>query len=526
MVDFQVLTEDYSKLVFACVDRSLVFHAKFGGYFSTRIPKAPRSIAYHASRAEVLAVGSSSDVYRLNLDIGRFMAPLPSASPGLNVARVCPTHGLLAAGGDDGALECFDMRQRFACTRVDDATAGGRGVTSLRFDGGGTQIAIGCHTGKVLLYDLRSSRPLLVRDHMYDAPIVDVKWHTGPDGARRIVSSDTRAVKIWDAQTGRPFTTVEPEPGVTDLCMWPGSGLFVLATEARRLIPYFVPGLGPAPRWCSFLENLTEEMEEQDQVTLYDDYRFVTRAELEQLGLTGAIGTQLLRPYMHGFFIDNRLYGKASALAAPFDYAAYRTQKAREKLEAERGSRITVLRKMPKVNAALAARLAEIEDKTVGGVDAVAEDDDGDAPAPGAATQPSLLKDQRFASIFTDTDFAIDETDPEYLQLHPNAPRGSGAQKQLLREHYQEAESDEEDGEGMRMYTARSQDAAAAFSAGRSLKAERNAPLGQRSRGDGGTPVVRRKRGAQSMSFRSAGGGEQRQKKGRRFGGERRGAMT
>ena len=386
-------------------------------------------------------------------------------------------------------------------------------------------MAVGSHSGKVLLYDLRSSRPLLVKDHMYDSPIVDVKWHSGHDHVRRVVSSDARGVKVWDADSGKAFTTVEPEHEVTDLCLWPGSGLFVLATEAKQLVPYFVPALGPAPRWCAFLENLTEEMEEQDQVALYDDYRFVTRQELERLGLTGAIGTQLLRPYMHGFFIDNKLYGKAAALAAPFDYAAYRTQKAKDKLEAERGSRITMKRRLPKVNAALAARLTEVEDHRGGGDDdeaapAAAADDDGDAPAPGASAQPSLLKDRRFAAMFTDTEFAIDEANPEYLQLHPNAPRG-----QLLREHYQQADSDEEEADGVRMYAARSQDAAAAFASRKSLSAVRNAPLGQRSGGAAQTPAPRRKRGAQEATFHSAGGGRGRLKKGRRMGGGRD-AMT
>ena len=36
---------------------------------------------------------------------------------------------------------------------------------------------------------------------------------------------------------------------------------------------YFVPSLGPAPRWCSFLEGLTEELEESAAPALYDDYR-------------------------------------------------------------------------------------------------------------------------------------------------------------------------------------------------------------------------------------------------------------
>lgn len=42
--------------------------------------------------------------------------------------------------------------------------------------------------------------------------------------------------------------------------------------------------LGPAPRWCSFLDNLTEELEENPENTVYDDYKFVTRKDLDNLG--------------------------------------------------------------------------------------------------------------------------------------------------------------------------------------------------------------------------------------------------
>jgi len=43
---------------------------------------------------------------------------------------------------------------------------------------------------------------------------------------------------------------------------------------------------------------------------VYDDYKFVTRKELDDLGLTHLIGSNLLRAYMHGFFLDIRLYHK------------------------------------------------------------------------------------------------------------------------------------------------------------------------------------------------------------------------
>jgi ribosome biogenesis protein ENP2 len=39
VIDFQILSEDYSKLAFLRADRTLEFHAKFGTYYKVRIPK-------------------------------------------------------------------------------------------------------------------------------------------------------------------------------------------------------------------------------------------------------------------------------------------------------------------------------------------------------------------------------------------------------------------------------------------------------------------------------------------------------
>ena len=61
------------------------------------------------------------------------------------------------------------------------------------------------------------------------------------------------------------------------------------------IISYFYANLGPAPRWCAFLDNITEEIEESSVSTVYDDYKFVTKDELTDLGLDHLIGTSLLR---------------------------------------------------------------------------------------------------------------------------------------------------------------------------------------------------------------------------------------
>ena len=77
--------------------------------------------------------------------------------------------------------------------------------------------------------------------------------------------------------------------------------------------------------------------------------RFVTRTELAKLGIGHLVGTPLLRAYMHGFFLHNRLWKKARAIAEPFLYDSYRQQRVTAKVEAERKSRIGLKRKLPKV---------------------------------------------------------------------------------------------------------------------------------------------------------------------------------
>ena len=482
VVDFEVLGEDYSKLAFMCADRSINFHAKFGKYYSTRTPRQGRDMTYVRHTGDLLVVGSSSDVYRLNLEQGRFLNPMRAAtSEGLNCVDVSREHGLIAVGTEDGAVECFDSRTRDVVGTLRVTKAGqeglGQGVTALKHDPTGMQIAAGDHDGIVRLYDLRSSRPLVEKDHMYGSPIVDVKYHTAVDGVRRVMSTDKRVVKFWDPSSGSNYTAIEPGQEINDACAWDGTGLMVLALENRTPGCYFAPSLGAAPRWCSFLENLTEEMEEEKAGNAYDDYRFVTREELEKLGMTNLIGTKMLRAYMHGFFVDNRLYGKAKAIAEPFSYEDYRARKVEEKLAEERATRITVKKKLPKVNAALAARLESAREsegepdggkkkrrgeRGAGAATRRDEESDGEDAADAGEREGGLLKDDRFAAMFKDSAFEVDEDSETYRMLHPNAPKLTAREREeMLEEHFDLESEEEEEAEEEAKETAEEADAEA-----------------------------------------------------------------
>ena len=50
----------------------------------------------------------------------------------------------------------------------------------------------------MLLYDLRSSRPLLVKDHFYNLPIKSLNFHGPLD---LVVSADSKIIKMWNKDT-------------------------------------------------------------------------------------------------------------------------------------------------------------------------------------------------------------------------------------------------------------------------------------------------------------------------------------
>ena len=65
-----------------------------------------------------------------------------------------------------------------------------------------------------------------------------------------------------------------------------------------------------APKWCSFIENLTEELEEELNTTVYDEFKFLSYEDLEKLNCTNLIGSKLLKSYLHGYLMHIKLYQK------------------------------------------------------------------------------------------------------------------------------------------------------------------------------------------------------------------------
>jgi len=541
VVDLLILGEDYGKFAILGADRTVSIHAPYGNHATIRLPTFGRAMAYEKTTCDLLVVSSgkrissgsmaagqqaTGEVYRFNLDEGRFSEPLAFASAlrqkkvvdgddarvlqlGGSCIAVSPTHALTAIGAEDGTVRFWDNRvplghgpsdnhlSPFLNLDVasatsgygffDDATNSGfpGEVTSICFDSSGLHMCAGTRGGNVALYDMRSSKPLFIKEHQYGLPIHTVQFHAG---SGTILSSDPKLVKIWNAKGsvtssssagqrrddwnggfgdstdseglgGAIGSIVANVEGTADFTHFitsgdsrdpsgQNSGLLLCTGEQSKVQSFYCPILGAAPQWCSFLDNITEELEEKDGMldpstagganeglvqteTIYEDYKFLTRAEIDQLGIQNLVGTPLLRGYMHGFFIHVGLYNRIRAVAKPFEYNEYRTQKIKERMEEKRASRIAPKTSgsnnkiKAKVNPELAERLQnKASDRSKAG-----------------KLAKNLVEDDRFGGLFSNPDFEIDEEAEDFKLRNP-----SGVSAKKVRND-RDMDSDEDEGD-------------------------------------------------------------------------------
>jgi ribosome biogenesis protein ENP2 len=427
---FVLLSSDYSKSLHLQTNRTLEFHTPGGCHYQTRIPRYGRDLIYDKLSAEALvpAVGVNADgigeVYRLNLEIGRYMKPyeidvggddLTTAGGGalqggintgsVNVAAIAEdSHNLLAFGTSIGSVEFWDPRSK---SRVGILSGQQGEITALDFDRSGLSLVTGSSAGLINIFDLRRPAPRLQKDQGYGYPIKSLMHMTTSSQEKKILSADKRIIKLWDEADGKAWTSVEPAVDINSVAWCKNSGMILTANEGKQQHAFLIPQLGPSPKWCSFLDNMVEEMAEEAPSTTYDNYKFLTLPELKQLNLGHLVGTtSLLRPYMHGYFVASKLYEEARLITNPYIWDDERTKRVKEKVERERASRIRGGKKV-KVNQNLVDRMLKRQERRQ-----------------KVDEEMGVLGDTRFNKLFEDEEFQVDEKSREFQALNPSTKIG------------------------------------------------------------------------------------------------------
>ncbi|KAJ6484327.1 NUC153 and WD40 repeat-containing nucleolar rRNA processing-related protein [Mycena vitilis] len=487
-VDFVMLSDDWTKSIHLQNDRTIEVHTQGGHHYRTRIPRFGRSLAYHFPSCDALLSAAGNEIYRLNLDQGRFMTPLVLQDEedilGVNTIDVNPAHQLLAFGLEGtGSAQFWDPRSRTCVgvlrlprSRLMPPGSGNEtalSVTAISSRADGLSYALGTSTGHTLLYDIRAAQPFALKDQGYGLPVKNVAWIEGGSrmaGDGMVLSADRKVIKIWDRNSpSTNFAAITPAADLNHVHHVPGSGLLMTANEGIQMATYYIPQLGPAPRWASFLENITEEMEDQTTRSVYEDYKFVERSELKTLGLDHLVGTPTLKPYMHGYFLSLKLYDAARIIANPFAYTEYREKVVRERMEKMAETRIRAKKDGTagvKVNKALAEKILRDQEREQKRIErrkkrAAAKEGDAEAEADAdvemddateAEARPSLLTDPRFAKVFEDPAFTVDESTREFALMNPSAAaqrRNGAAPRGKTAVEDEEDESDKVSSDGL-----------------------------------------------------------------------------
>ncbi|PSR97432.1 quinon protein alcohol dehydrogenase-like superfamily [Coniella lustricola] len=420
---FIMLSPDATKSLHLQTDRKLEFHTLGGCHHEIRLPRYGRDLVYDRNSAEALVAAAglgtnrTGEVFRLNLEHGRFMKSYEidvgdddglegglqgSIEAGCVTAAAVAenTHNLLGFGTSKGSIELIDPRVKSRVAVLEGLEGE---VTSLDFNPyTGLSLVTGTSQGICSVFDLRRPVPLLRKEQGFGFGIKNILHLKTASQERKILSADKKIIKIWDETTGEAWTSIEP---ITDLnfVQWvKDTGTLVTANEGKQQHVFHIPALGSAPKWCGFLDNMVEEMTEEVRTDTYDNYKFLTKPELKSLSLDHLVGTAMLRPYMHGYFVDSKLYEQARLVANPYVYEEERQKRVQEKVEKERSSRIRGTKKV-KVNQRLADKILARQERR----------DKVD-------TNAGVLGDERFGKLFEDEEFVVDETSREFKIINPS----------------------------------------------------------------------------------------------------------
>ena len=140
--------------------------------------------------------------------------------------------------------------------------------------------------------DVRYDRKMFSIRSAYNEPINSI--HFMENSNKNILFSNKKQIKITDGD-GQFFTSIEPETSINMFTIVKNSGLLLAALDDPKVGCFFVPQLGSGPKWVPYVDNITEELEENHMNMVYDEYKFVSHQEIEDLGCENLIGTKMLK---------------------------------------------------------------------------------------------------------------------------------------------------------------------------------------------------------------------------------------
>ena len=310
VVDFAILDRDYKKLVMACADRNLEFHAQYGKHYKLRVPRQPRCLNFNRYTSDLFIGCSSSELYRLNLEEGKFLSNFETNAKGITTIHHNSQLDLLITGSEDGLVNFFDYRQRRFIR--EDTLNDKEDITIVKGGRNPFETYVGSAEGLVRVYDIRTERFVQEKRSPYMLPINSIEFH---HKSELVMIGDSKSIRMTHQNDlGSLYAVFESKPQINNFKVFQDSGLIVYSSSSAKLGAIYVPTLGPVPKFCQFIENVTEELEDTKTDKQIENMKFVTYDELIAADFKELIGSHKLTPHLHGYLIAQATWDRLTAV--------------------------------------------------------------------------------------------------------------------------------------------------------------------------------------------------------------------
>jgi WD40 repeat protein len=88
------------------------------------------------------------------------------------------------------------------------------GISCLTASPNPYEFYLGTKQGKVHLFDIRHSQPLVTKEHPYEFPILSIEWHSS---AQKLVSVDKKSIRVTEKDSDELFFMFEPKHEINNL---------------------------------------------------------------------------------------------------------------------------------------------------------------------------------------------------------------------------------------------------------------------------------------------------------------------
>mmetsp|Transcript_19112 Transcript_19112/g.38996 ORF Transcript_19112/g.38996 Transcript_19112/m.38996 type:complete len:388 (-) Transcript_19112:4102-5265(-) len=252
ILDFQILSSDWKKIVLLRNDRYIEFHSKSGCHYQLKLPSFCQDLTLDPESSILYIPSVTSEIFRLDLSEGKFLSPIKdNSSCFLSCSGISPVSSLLAFGDSLGVTRFWDPR---VLKKPIGKTSGGyftqkikNAVSTIRFDENFSYTCyIGHKLGQTLIYDLRSFIPIISKSTEACLPVNSIRPNFP---GNKILTSDSRSINLWNRKTGKTQKIIQAKSDINHVCNIKDSGFIFISTEAPFIETKFIENLGKAPNW-------------------------------------------------------------------------------------------------------------------------------------------------------------------------------------------------------------------------------------------------------------------------------------